>query len=149
MFSHAGVPQGSVIGPLFCYDLPECIYTSIPFLFADDTKCLQIINSSNDITNFKKILTTSHTGAAILIFSTKLNLFLAMNLNYSSCMHTRSMVTRVKKFSKNRCNKTLVLLAFTDNLQWSGHYKNGQSTIRTLLQKPTKSSIILLEQTVS
>ena len=48
----SGVPQGSVLGPLlfviFINDLPDCIKSAIPFIFADDTKCLIAVRSLTD-----------------------------------------------------------------------------------------------------
>ena len=49
----SGVPQGSVFGPLlfviFINDLPQHIQSAIPFVFADNTKCLLAIKSTDDI----------------------------------------------------------------------------------------------------
>ena len=43
MQSAVGVPQGSVLRPLlfviFIDNLPHCIHSATPFIFADDTKC--------------------------------------------------------------------------------------------------------------
>ena len=133
----SGVPQGSVRAcghyyVIFINDLPE----SIKSLFNSFSACwwyylnaCRYINSSKDINQLQEDTTTSHFGAATLIFfSMKLNLFI-----YDSgqelqilCMHTRLLV---KKFSITQRPRQLLLLLTTSN---------SQSTIRSLQQKPTK-----------
>jgi hypothetical protein len=48
----SGFPQGSILGPilflLFVNDMPEVISKSLLFMFADDSKCLKVINSLDD-----------------------------------------------------------------------------------------------------
>ena len=49
----SGVPQGSILGPLlfaiFINNLPNCVSSSIPYLFTDDTKCLKVMSNPTDI----------------------------------------------------------------------------------------------------
>ena len=49
----SGVPQGSILGPLlfalYINNLPNCLSSTLPFIYADDTKCTKTISSSDDI----------------------------------------------------------------------------------------------------
>ncbi len=58
----SGVPQGSILGPLlfvlFINDLPDHVENEIEtFLYADDTKLHQTINSPNDWLSLQRSLT--------------------------------------------------------------------------------------------
>ena len=79
----SGVPQGSVLGPLlfviFINDLPEHVYSAIHFVFADDTKCLLSIRSTDDVSK----LQSDANGAAV--WGLSLDLF----FNEAKFVHVR------------------------------------------------------------
>ena len=68
----SGAPQGSVLGPLlfviFINDLPEHVNSAIPFVFADDTKCLLSIRSTDNVSK----LQSDVNGAAVWSLSSDL-----------------------------------------------------------------------------
>ena len=74
----SGVLQGSVLGPLlfviFINDLPHCIHSAIPFIFADDTKCLLAIELTSDSDKLQQDINNISTWSYTSTFS-------LMNLN--------------------------------------------------------------------
>ena len=48
----SGVPQGSILGlllfVLYFNDLPDALSSALPYLFANDTKCLHVSSSQSD-----------------------------------------------------------------------------------------------------
>ena len=76
----SGVPQGNVLGPLlfviFIDDLPHCIHSVTPFIFADDTKSLLAIKSTSDSDKLQHDINDINREPNIIAFSsTNLNLF--------------------------------------------------------------------------
>ena len=56
----SGVPQGSILGPLlfilYVIDLPLLLKAMLPFIFADDTKCLHAAKTNTDFTAIQEDL---------------------------------------------------------------------------------------------
>ena len=63
----SGVPQGSILGPLlfvlYINDLSNCLSSTLPFIYADDTKCIKAISTIDD----SRLITSSDLLLPILI----------------------------------------------------------------------------------
>ena len=121
----SGVPQGSVLGPLlfviFINDLPECIQSAIPFIFADDTKCLHVIRSTEDT---KKLQADINNASNWSITSDLL-------FNESKFIHLRfyfKTTTDLPTYTINGNSIKSVLqhkdlgVTFSSDFNWSAHY---------------------------
>ena len=93
----SGIPQGSVLGPLlfviFINDLPQLVQFAIPFVFADDTKCLLSIRSTDD----ESKLQSDVNGAAMWSHWTE---------------------KPIRQLSKHKD----LAITFSSNLNWTDHY---------------------------
>ena len=118
----SGVPQGSILGPLlfivYVNDIPEAINYSHCYLFADDAKLLQVINSPEDQTELQEDL------SAISSWCKKWNL--TLNSNKCSAVHfstqstqqlaTYSIDARIIPFFESQRDLGVIV---SDTLSWS------------------------------
>ena len=122
----SGVPQGSILGPLlfviFINDLPQSISCATPFIFADDTKCLQSIKLPNDVAKLQDDMNS------ISFWSNTSNLL----FNESKFVHlcfwqkptTNTLIYTVNNKSINMLTQHKDLgINFTNDLNWSRHYE--------------------------
>ena len=120
------VPQGSVLGPIlfviFINDLPEHVHSTIPFVFADDTKCVLLIRSTNDVSKLQ-----SDVNSAV-VWSLSSDLL----FNEAKFVHVRfglshlliSILQPIQLMENNSLN-TIDLrmrIVFSFNLNWTDHY---------------------------
>jgi len=144
----SGVPQGSVHGPLlfaiFINDLHECILSSIPFLFADDTKSLQITNSLSDINCLQEdINNISHWSYNTLQWS-KIYSSLLLAKSYNSSLHIDYTING-KPILQKSIHKDLGI-NFTNNLQWSEYHKTIAPKALGLLHRIFKTNNIQVKK---
>ena len=124
----SGVPQGSILGPLlfliYINDLPECINYASCRLFADDTKLLKSVVTSNDCTQLQLDLTSLEQWCNTW----------RLNLNQHKCTHLRLSLSNQASSPHTAvykvCGTTLESVTnqrdlgviVTNNLSWSLHY---------------------------
>ena len=82
----SGVPQGSILGPLlfalYINDLPNCLSSALPFIYADDTKCIKSISSFDDIQRMQDDLDAiSHWSSNFELFF-KICLYLLLDQTF-------------------------------------------------------------------
>ena len=124
----AGVPQGSILGPLlfliFINDLPQGIESNVD-LFADDTSILDIVDNPTSTANkMNRDLEAIHDWAlrwrvtfnpdktVTMVFSTKVNKPIHPSLIFQGKILTQS------------CQHKHLGLTLSDNLSWNKHIDN-------------------------
>ena len=123
----SGIPQGSILGPLFfaiyVNDLPSVVSHSIPFLFADDTKCVKSIVSDNDRCQFQEDLSNLNSWSQRwhLHFNSSKFRLIKFHLNTVSSSNTHSYIINGQTIESSTSHKYLGIL-LTDTLNWEEHY---------------------------
>ena len=117
----SGVPQGSILGPLlsiiYINDLPQCISTSSPLLYADDCKCLGSISSLLDFLLLQQDLDSLHTWK--LTFNLCKCKSKSISTSSEASSHTYSMNDLQLTNTAHYWDLGVI---FTNDLWWSHHY---------------------------
>lgn len=118
----SGVPQGSILGPLlflvYINDIPDCVISSLLLLFADDTKCSNIIRNPVDSHQLQDNIESLYRWS--VDWNLKFNLSKCVQISFkpkSSTTYTIGSSSIVKTDS----HRDLGIL-MSSNLSWEPHY---------------------------
>ena len=152
----SGIPQGSILGPLlvlfllYVNDLPNQISYSIPYLSADDTKCLKSISSNLDSLQLQQDLNTlsAWTRSSLLMSLSKCILISFKSINSSNSQSAFSPLTSLHQINGHMVSlqshhKDLVVVMSHD-LSWTSHVSvitNRACKTRGLLRHSFSSAV--------
>ena len=125
----SGVPQGSLLGPLFYIifinDMFDSFQAARPFTFADDTKLLLTIHNSSDHNRLQKDLDELSQWNSLWNLSLNPSKCHHIHYHFSNTVHDIHNQYFINNNSIPSQLQTKDLgITFTSNLQWTMHYKS-------------------------
>ena len=123
----SGVPQGSILGPLlfgiFINDLPLSVDHSTPYLYADDTKCLNTIHSLADMQDLQNDLDNVSTWSLRWRLFFNESKFVHIRFCSSNSDSTTTYKIKDRAIDRKSYHKDLGIY-YSYNLTWTEHYKH-------------------------
>ena len=116
---HRGAYWALYFFAIYVNDLPSVVSHSVPFLFADDTKCVKSIVSDNDCCQFQEDLSSLNSWSQRwhLHFNSSKFRLIQFHLNTVSSSNTHSYIINGLTIESSTSHKDLGIL-LTDTLNW-------------------------------
>ena len=123
------VPQGSILGPLlfvlYINDLSNCLSSTLPFIYADDTKCIKTISTIDDSRLMQSDLDS------ISQWSSDTELFFNESKFAHICFWSKPSFIDLPEYNINSkiISKVVKIkdlgIILSSNLNWDYHYKKS------------------------
>ena len=142
----SGVPQGSLLGPLlfaiYINDLPDIFQNTIPYIFADNTKCLKTIKAPVDSCLLQLDLDNLSEWSQSSNLSFNQNKFVHIQFWKTGTTSHDYYINGTKIITQESTKDLGIILS--NNLDWSGHYCSiiAKAKILGLLRRCFKTNSI-------